>query len=592
MTLPIENARFDALAKLAAERFGEITPAENNVLRFSVATEDQAPPPSQDRPEVRAPFLHWLATDKEAANHIDPLGLRVADANIPSGLNLAFCKIPFRLCFHRCAFLAEFYLSSAELPALNLFDCTVKRGISGDVLRVQGNVLLRGLNSEAEVRFLGAQIGGNLECSDATLATQGDALSADRAKIAGSVFLTGCFSSSGAIRLVGTQIGDDLDCSGATLTAKSCAIAADRANIAGNLNLKEGFSSSGEVRLLGARIGGNLDCSGAALNGKDYALSADRANIGGTVFLKYVSAPLGAMTLSVAQIGANLDCTRAKLRTLTCENTRIGRDLIWTEIQSPEETYLNLLQASVNTLHDDAASWPAPDCLVVRGLEYKDLEQHDPSTDKNLNKNSIAARHPLQAGERVRWLSLQKSKDRFDPQAWVRLSNLFKERGEENQARWVLLGYRVRLAVAGHWLLLPVRVCLAFLSWEPLLVLIPFLLILYCGAKTYQQAWDEQLIRPTAAEAWVQKPASSTPPRAAQFAGAYPYFNPWIYTLENELPLAKFGMDDKWAADPNLIAQGKAAVYWRLAGLRWFLILAGWAQGILLTLGINRRFHD
>ena len=358
------------------------------------------------------------------------------------------------------------------------------------------------------------------------------------------------------------------------------------------MNLKEGFSSSGEVRLLGARIGGNLDCSGAALNGKPYALSADRASIGGTVFLRNTSAPLGDMNFSAAQIGSNLDCARANLSRLACENMRLGKDLIWTDIQGPESTYLNLLESSVYTFHDDAASWPAPGNLVVKGMEYNELEQHEPSTDEDRKANCLATRHPLQARERVRWLSLQKPKDRFDPQAWVRLSNLFKDKGEESQARRVLIGYRLRMAVAGHWLLLPVRFCLAFLSWEPLLVLLPFLLILYCGAQTYQRAWDEQLIRPTAAEAWVQKPAAPASPRAGQFAGAYPYFNPWIYTLENELPLARFGMDDKWAADPNLIAQGKAASYWRLAGLRWFLILAGWAQGILLTLGINRRFHD
>jgi hypothetical protein len=214
------------------------------------------------------------------------------------------------------------------------------------------------------------------------------------------------------------------------------------------------------------------------------------------------------------------------------------------------------------------------------------------STDKDLNNNCLAARHPLKAGERLRWLSLQKSKDRSDPQAWVRLSDLFKMKGQEHQARWVLLGYRLKQAIAGHRLLLPVRLCLAFLSWEPLLVLVPFLLILYFGSQTYQRAWDEQLIRPTAAEAWVQKPDASASPSSGGFAGAYPFFNPWIYTLENELPLVKFGMDDKWAPDTNLIAQGKAEVYWRLAGLRWFLILVGWAQGILLTLGINRRLHD
>jgi hypothetical protein len=172
------------------------------------------------------------------------------------------------------------------------------------------------------------------------------------------------------------------------------------------------------------------------------------------------------------------------------------------------------------------------------------------------------------------------------------LAKLFKEKGQDNDARWVILNYRFRQASAGTWLFWPVRVSIALLSWEPLLVLLPFLLILYWGSQTYQRAWDQQLIRPTAADAFTPKPAGTAPSAGATYAHAYPVFNPLIYTLENELPLVKFGIDDKWAPDPNLVGKGQPGTYWYLAGFRWFLILAGWAQGILLTIGINRRFHD
>ena len=45
------------------------------------------------------------------------------------------------------------------------------------------------------------------------------------------------------------------------------------------------------------------------------------------------------------------------------------------------------------------------------------------------------------------------------------------------------------------------------------------------------------------------------------FPIAYPRFNPIVYTLESELPLVKFGTDEKWAPDPNLIAKGGAGTF-------------------------------
>ena len=92
-------------------------------------------------------------------------------------------------------------------------------------------------------------------------------------------------------------------------------------------------------------------------------------------------------------------------------------------------------------------------------------------------------------------------------------------------------------------------------------------------------------------------PPTSTEAYNAWAAGtplpiAYPRFNALIYTLENELPLVKFGMDDKWGPDPNLAVRRKFWAYRFLAGFRWFLILAGWVQGVLLTLGVTRRFRE
>ena len=359
----------------------------------------------------------------------------------------------------------------------------------------------------------------------------------------------------------------------------------------GNVFLRK-VEAKGELGFHGARIGGNLDCSGATLAAEGIALNAGRARVTGIVYLGEGFSCSGEVRFLGAQLGGDLDCSGARIRALNCEGMRLEGNLIWIATRNPENSYLDLLGASVKTLHDDNASWPARGGLVVQGLEYKDLTHHELSTEDHVKSNTAASPRPLRAGERVRWLGLQHEAARLEPQAWMWLAKLFREKGQDGDARWVLLNYRLRQAIAGKWYMWPIRVPLALLSWEPLLILLPFVLILFWGSRTYQQAWDQHEMRPTAADTLIQRPVGATDAHADEFAHAYPVFNPWIYTLENELPLVRFGMDEKWGPDPNLAARGEAKTYWWLAGFRWFLILGGWIQGILLTFGITRRFRD
>ncbi|MCI2976471.1 MAG: hypothetical protein MP439_10430, partial [Ferrimicrobium sp.] len=87
----------------------------------------------------------------------------------------------------------------------------------------------------------------------------------------------------GEVRLPGATIGGQLNCSRATLTNKDkngYALSMHEAEVKGSVILKNGFRANGEVRLLGATIGGQLDCSGAKLTNKNgYALAMDGAEV-------------------------------------------------------------------------------------------------------------------------------------------------------------------------------------------------------------------------------------------------------------------------------------------------------------------------
>jgi hypothetical protein len=275
------------------------------------------------------------------------------------------------------------------------------------------------------------------------------------------------------------------------------------------------------------------------------------------------------------------------MRTLTCQDMRLSGNLIWTAIQDAKTCYLDLSGASINTLRDDTASWPAPGSLVVKGLEYKNLAHDESSTEEHLSNNRTALQRKLDAGERIGWLGLQGEGDRLDPHAWMWLAQLFKEKDDIVGYRQIVCEYRCMKARSlANPTSRSVGILMAHVEKNPWSILWLFLPLLMIGTSVFWWAAVTGKMQPTSADAYFAW-ASGKP-----FPVAYPRFNPWVYTLENELPLVKFGMDDKWAPDPNLITRRNANTYWFLACFRWVLILAGWIQGIMLSIGINRRFRD
>jgi hypothetical protein len=248
------------------------------------------------------------------AKEVDPRGLRIKGAHIVGPLDLSFCTIPHPLRFEATTFDAAPDLTEAHLPALWIDGCSLP-GLQA--YRIQTDTLsLESSDIKGEVLLMDARIGGQLNCSGATLTNEGDsAFSADGAEIGGFVFLNGGFSATGAVGLSGAKIGGALSCSGATLTNEGDnALFADGAEIRGIVNLRGGFRATGAVWLLGARIGGSLDCSGATLTHEgDNALVADGAEITGSLNLRDGSRAIGTVRLPGARIGGNLDCSGATL---------------------------------------------------------------------------------------------------------------------------------------------------------------------------------------------------------------------------------------------------------------------------------------
>ncbi|WP_326471737.1 hypothetical protein [Actinophytocola sp.] len=200
--------------------------------------------------------------------------------------------------------------------------------LHADKLRVDQSVLLRGLTAvggdkdNGAVRLLGAHV-GRLECDGARLRNYaGSALHADNLCVDQSVFLRDGFkaigmSADGAVRLQGAYIGGQLDCSGASLrNYAGPALHADNLRVDQSVVLTNRFTAiggrdNGAIRLLGAHLGG-LDCAGARLrNYTGPALKGDSLRVDRNMFLRDGFDVVGgggdvAVDLSDARVGGVL----------------------------------------------------------------------------------------------------------------------------------------------------------------------------------------------------------------------------------------------------------------------------------------------
>jgi hypothetical protein len=236
---PLDSSRADRLIALGRQRVGpNLLPAEIEILRASARSDDPAiQVVAQPGPPVRPEFLRWLSTDREAADSIDPKGIRVLSATILGQLDLSFCRISAMLVFRLCTFQGPLLLLHSELRGLGIYASSAPQGIVAHGAVFHGPLFLTdGFHSSGPVDFHSARIEASVRCSGA-LFLQGHPLSFEGVDVRGDVFLSDGFRSSGGVRLLGAKIGGDLSCDGASLGAPAGgrALSLDRAQIRGNV---------------------------------------------------------------------------------------------------------------------------------------------------------------------------------------------------------------------------------------------------------------------------------------------------------------------------------------------------------------------
>ncbi len=612
--IALADAQFPSLREaerklLAAAAIGEIAWCGPSPKDFDPANNPaKADTWGPDR-AIRAALIRWLCIDRHARRHVDPRGVQAYGARIEGSLDLSFVRVRFPLSLRCCSLKQETKLRFLRIPTID-FGGSWVRSINAERAKIRGTLSLNnGFCSEGEIQLLGARIGSNLDCGSARLRNAaGKALRADRIRIRGSLFLRNAFLAEGEVRLLGAQVGGNFECNdGSFCNPGGSAISADRITVQGSVFLRDGFAAEGEVRFLGAHVNGNLECNGGKFknptglslnadrisvkgnvllhtgfiaegevnlpgaqignnlacdggvfkNPGSTALNADSVNVRGFVFLRGGFSADGEVNLLSAQVGDNLECDGGNFRNpggkaLNADRINVQGDVlfrdgfsaegqvrladsivkgtvVWTGVRNPERASLDLSNASAGAISDDKSCWPPAGKLNLDGFVYGHVLTGltEPKT-------------------RLAWLALQQP---FTPQPYRQLAKVMRNAGVDRSARRVLFAMEDQLwkeerTLAAKLFRWPLSLVVGY-GYYPLRALAGLAILVLLGWAVFAGARAAGAMVPRDESAYTHFKASGSPPNH------YEPLSPFVYSLENSLPLVKLGQTDRWGPDPT-----------------------------------------
>ena len=463
---------------------------------------------------------------------------------------------------NNCRFDTAPNLNSAVIERLFL-DGSSLPGLHAERLEARGGLYLRGADIDGEVRLISATFGGNVECDGAAFRpVSGPALNAEGIE-ARRLQLRGA-RCGGPVILTSAELVADLDCAGMTLTdSGGVGIEAGAIDVGGSVVLRAA-TIDGEVRLVAARIGADLDCSGVRIvnPGRD-GLQLSRANIAGAFFLRD---------------GAVIDGTLA------------------------------MTGATIGSILDEAASWPRKGDLLLNRCLY-----------------SAFIGGPVDAASRLDWLARQSPErwgEDFWPQPYEQLASVLQEMGHEEDARAVLIAkeglqrearrkrtrnplWRAVLATMDGIL----KVTVAY-GRQPFLAFVWLVFFWALGVAVFGYAESQGAFRPTSpvvlrqpewtlcgVEKTGQRELAATGQlangraepgqnqlscfRGQWEAASFPIFSPWMYSLDNLLPVLDLEQKSVWSPDPAKPFGGVARFYFYLQAI------LGWTLSLLAVAGFS-----
>jgi len=392
------------------------------------------------------------------------------------------------------------------------------------------------------------------------------------------------------LTLIRCAIPDGIDFSNASIagielrSSVTGPIMGDFSHVKGDLAMH--FGHYGALSIFRASIGGDFDCSGADFTGSGVTdtISAQESSIGGDASFVQNFTTDGILYFRLARIGHSLSFNHARFvgkddTGLDAQRATIAGPFYWVDVAHTPQTKLDLENASVGSLFDDRASWPAAGNLELGGFTYSEFGGDSPADSE----------------DRLQWLALQPP--RYRPQPYAQLAKALKQSGRIEGETEVLIAQRIAQRQSDR-LSLPSRAWNLLLQgtigygYRPMRALWWIAGFVFLGAMLFQWGYRAGALTPTEPDAYEVFARGGRPPVH------YPHFNAFVYSLENFLPVVDLHLGDHWRPNPReRVVADPASGEWGTANataagklLRWYLwfhILAGWVLTPLLFAGLS-----
>jgi len=243
--------------------------------------------------QISASFIETILSgqlyvrDGRDETKIEANNIFIIGAKITGTLRGRGRKFRTQLSFRYCHFDKTINLSDCEILGLDLSGSHVRQ-IFADRAIIKGKLKIsRNFTSETALRFIRAEIFGDVEFGQAKLPEHNYAVSFSGAKIHGCVIFKEKFRSLGFIDFSHTRIDGYVSLNRTRIDSKEYALSFEGAEISSDVFLRNAFFN-GEVTFYGAKITGNfqIDKSTFCSSEDSYCLNVSRAKVDGNAFIE------------------------------------------------------------------------------------------------------------------------------------------------------------------------------------------------------------------------------------------------------------------------------------------------------------------
>jgi uncharacterized protein YjbI with pentapeptide repeats len=269
-----------------------------------------------DDRKLRSSFLETILLHEPFRGALTRKGVRIIGAWFLEPIDLENANLEHELRLDDSRFDSTVNLRRLETEhGISLEGSKFTDTLDMEGLQVEKDLFMRGGAKFAEVRLVGAKIGGQLAMNGSKFAGK---LDMNSLEVNRRLFMHGG-AEFGQVILVGAKIDGQLSMIGSKFTST---LDMNSLEVGGSLFMRDG-AEFGEVDLRGAKIGGYLDMVGSKFTG---TLKLNALKVEGSLLMK--SSEFSEVILSGAEIETNLDMEYSRFnQLLNMDSLRVGGHL-------------------------------------------------------------------------------------------------------------------------------------------------------------------------------------------------------------------------------------------------------------------------